>query len=80
MGFRVECFSKKTRRLVDETYLRGVPLSKLQALFGEPAFHPMCDSYPIKDEEKAAFFNRFFGIEFNFSEFNYYLSNFADPE
>lgn len=80
MGFWVTCFHKKTEKLVSETPLRGVSLSKLQSLFGEPPNEPMFYCYPIKDEEKAALFNRFFGIEFNFSEFNYYLSNFADPE
>ena len=77
MGFWITTYSKETGWLVDKVPLTGIPLSKLQTLFGEPPNEPMVYRYPI-DQEKAKFFSRFFRICFNFEEYNYCLQNIAD--
>ncbi|WP_456077465.1 DUF7683 domain-containing protein [Endozoicomonas gorgoniicola] len=76
MEFRVTCFSNETEKLINEFPLSGVPLSKMQSLFGRPSEDPMYYCYPI-DEEKAAFFQRFFGIEFNFDQYCYFLEQYV---
>lgn len=79
MEFRVTCFSNKTEKLVDEFSLLGVPLSKLQSIFGCSRDDPMYYCYPI-DEEKAVFFQCFFGIEFNFDQYCYFLEQYAESD
>ncbi|WP_252177427.1 hypothetical protein [Endozoicomonas sp. 4G] len=81
MGFKIECFSNRTERLVDEKPISGTPLSKLQDLFEVPRNNSMYDGgYPIeeKDVEKIRFFSYFFGINFDFHKNSYFLIYRAD--
>ena len=80
MKFWITYFHRQSGKFTNKIPLEGIPLLKLQELFGVPPQNPMYDAYPINSPEKIHFFELFYGVEFNFQEYNYYVETFSDSK
>jgi hypothetical protein len=70
-------FNRNDERLAGEDELPGVPLARLQALFGLGADDPLVADYPIETDQQYEFFERLIATPFDRAKFLYYLTNYG---
>lgn len=69
----VEQFSNKTEKLVNSIRLPVVELRDLQDLWGLPSSEPMVGCFEI-GQKQVEFFERRFGMRFDFTQYSYFVS------
>lgn len=72
----IECFSNNTDEFVSEVALPTVELAELQRTWNEPPDAPMVDCYSMR-EEHALFFQELVSIEFDFTQYSYFLTAYT---
>lgn len=72
----IEYFSNETDELIGEIPLPKVELSELQKLWDMQSDNPMIECY-LLEKEQAQFFHGLVDIDFDFSQFSYFLTAFT---
>jgi hypothetical protein len=74
----IEVFDKQTGNLVKNVPIEGLSLRHLRELFNADKNDDMFGSFPIKNFHIIELFERFFDIQFDLDNYNYYLSCYAN--
>ena len=73
----ITCFDKQTERLVKEILLLGVPLKRLQEIFGEPEEDLMYESYRL-DADKARMLQPYAMEQIDIKRYDCYLDCYEE--